>query len=81
MGRKRLVNKFTLLQSASGPFPRIQLRGKGPEFARTRESTRAAFRRHRHNEFIVLLKSLARRYPGRETHLICDNYETTNTRR
>jgi transposase len=34
------------------------------------------FRRQRHVEFIALLKSLARRYPGRELHLICDNYGT-----
>lgn len=32
--------------------------------------------RHRHVEFIVFLNSLARRYPGRELHLICDNYGT-----
>lgn len=34
------------------------------------------FRRHRHVEFIAFLNSLARRYPGRELHLICDNYGT-----
>jgi transposase len=34
------------------------------------------FRRHRHLEFVAFLKSLARRYPGRELHLICDNYGT-----
>lgn len=34
------------------------------------------FRRHRHKEFIAFLNSLARRYPGRELHLICDNYGT-----
>jgi len=34
------------------------------------------FRRHRHGEFIAFLNSLARRYPGREIHLICDNYGT-----
>jgi hypothetical protein len=34
------------------------------------------FRRHRHKEFIAFLKSLARRCPGRELHLICDNYGT-----
>jgi transposase len=32
------------------------------------------FRRHRHLEFIAFLNSLARRYAGRELHLICDNY-------
>ena len=34
------------------------------------------FRRHRHMEFIAFLNSLVRRYPGRELHLICDNYGT-----
>src|SRR5216684_4999659 len=34
------------------------------------------YRRHRHQEFIEFLNSLARRYPGRELHLICDNYGT-----
>jgi transposase len=34
------------------------------------------FRRHRHVEFIAFLNSLARRYSGRELHLICDNYGT-----
>ena len=34
------------------------------------------FRRHRHVEFIAFLNSLARRYPGREIHLIGDNYGT-----
>lgn len=34
------------------------------------------FQRHRHVEFIAFLNSLARRYPGRELHLICDNYGT-----
>jgi transposase len=34
------------------------------------------YRRHRHQEFIEFLNSLARRYPRRELHLICDNYGT-----
>ena len=34
------------------------------------------YRRHRHQEFLEFLNSLARRYPGREMHLICDNYGT-----
>jgi transposase len=34
------------------------------------------FARHTHLEFIALLNSLARRYPKRELHLICDNYGT-----
>lgn len=34
------------------------------------------FKRHTHQEFIAFLESLARRYPTRELHLICDNYGT-----
>ena len=34
------------------------------------------YRQHRHQEFIAFLKSIARRYPRREIHLICDNYGT-----
>jgi transposase len=34
------------------------------------------YRRHRHQEFIEFLNSLARYYPRRELHLICDNYGT-----
>lgn len=34
------------------------------------------YRQHRHSEFIAFLDSLARRYRGRELHLICDNYGT-----
>jgi transposase len=34
------------------------------------------FKRHTHVEFIAFLESLARRYPTRELHLICDNYGT-----
>ena len=34
------------------------------------------FKRHAHLEFIAFLESLARRYPRRELHLICDNYGT-----
>jgi len=34
------------------------------------------FKRHTHLEFIAFLESLARRYPKRELHLICDNYGT-----
>jgi hypothetical protein len=35
---------------------------------------RRCFKRHTHLEFIAFLESLARRYPKRELHLICDNY-------
>jgi len=34
------------------------------------------YRQHRHIEFGAFLNSLARCYPGREIHLICDNYGT-----
>ena len=34
------------------------------------------FKRPTHLEFIAFLESLARRYPTRELHLICDNYGT-----
>lgn len=34
------------------------------------------FKRHTHVEFLAFLESLARRYPTRELHLICDNYGT-----
>ena len=34
------------------------------------------FKRHTHLEFIAFLESLARRYPKRVLHLICDNYGT-----
>ena len=34
------------------------------------------FKHHTPVEFIAFLESLARRYPGRELHLICDNYGT-----
>src|SRR6516165_3900679 len=34
------------------------------------------FPRHTHVEFLTFLKSLARRYPKRDLHLICDNYGT-----
>ena len=32
--------------------------------------------RHRHQEFLVFLKHLARAYPERELHLVMDNYAT-----
>jgi transposase len=34
------------------------------------------FARHTHVEFIAFLASLAKKYPRREIHLICDNYGT-----
>src|SRR5262245_19446080 len=32
--------------------------------------------RHSHQEFVTFLSSIARKYPRREIHLICDNYGT-----
>jgi DDE superfamily endonuclease len=32
--------------------------------------------RHRHQEFLGFLKQIARAYPRRQLHLICDNYAT-----
>ncbi len=32
--------------------------------------------RHRHQEFLRFLKQVARAYPGRELHLVMDNYAT-----
>lgn len=34
------------------------------------------FPRHTHVEFLEFLKSIARKYPKRDLHLICDNYGT-----
>src|SRR5215472_9896375 len=34
------------------------------------------FKRHTHVEFIAFLESIAKRYPHRAIHLICDNYGT-----
>ena len=34
------------------------------------------FARHTHVEFLAFLDSLAKKYPRREIHLICDNYGT-----
>jgi transposase len=34
------------------------------------------FPRHTHQEFLAFLQSIAKRYPRREIHLICDNYGT-----
>ena len=32
--------------------------------------------RHRHQEFLAFLKQVARTYPRRQLHVICDNYAT-----
>jgi transposase len=46
-----------------------------PEVATGRVTNRCAAR-HRHQEFLGFLKQLARTYPRRRLHLVCDNYAT-----
>ncbi len=38
--------------------------------------TDACYDRHRHEEFLDFLKRVARAYPHRELHVVCDNYRT-----
>jgi hypothetical protein len=45
------------------------------EVATGRVTNRCAAR-HRHQEFLGFLKQLARTYPRRRLHLVCDNYAT-----
>ena len=33
--------------------------------------------RHRHQEFLRFLKQVAKAYPRRELHIVCDNYATS----
>ena len=40
----------------------------------TGQVTAAVKPRHRHPEFLALLKHLARAYPGQDLHLVMDNY-------
>jgi transposase len=42
----------------------------------TGKVTDACYPRHRHQEFLAFLKQLARAYPGRDLHIVCDNYAT-----
>jgi transposase len=42
----------------------------------TGKVTDACFPRHRHQEFLAFLKRVAKAYPDRELHLVCDNYAT-----
>jgi transposase len=42
----------------------------------TGKVTGRCFDRHRHAEFLVFLKLVARRYPRRELHVVLDNYAT-----
>jgi transposase len=38
--------------------------------------TDACYPRHRHQEFLKFLKKVAAAYPGRDLHVVCDNYAT-----
>jgi transposase len=40
----------------------------------TGKVTDACYPRHRHQEFLRFLKKVAAAYPGRELHVVCDNY-------
>jgi transposase len=40
----------------------------------TGKVTDACYPRHRHQEFLKFLKKVAAAYPGRELHVVCDNY-------
>jgi len=42
----------------------------------TGKITDRCFDRHRHVEFLAFLRQVARAYPGRELHVVCDNYAT-----
>jgi transposase len=42
----------------------------------TGQVTDACYPRHRHQEFLKFLKKVAAAYPGRELHVVCDNYAT-----
>ena len=42
----------------------------------TGQVTDACYPKHRHQEFLKFLKKVAAAYPGRELHVICDNYST-----
>jgi transposase len=42
----------------------------------TGQVTDACYSRHRHQEFLRFLKKTAAAYPGRDLHVICDNYAT-----
>jgi transposase len=38
----------------------------------------ACYPRHRHEEFLKFLKQVAKAYPRRQLHIVCDNYATHN---
>jgi transposase len=42
----------------------------------TGQVTDACYPKHRHQEFLRFLKKVAAAYPGRELHVVCDNYAT-----
>jgi transposase len=42
----------------------------------TGKVTDACYPRHRHQEFLKFLKKVAAAYPGRQLHVVCDNYAT-----
>jgi transposase len=42
----------------------------------TGKVTDACYPRHRHQEFLRFLKQVAKAYPRRELHIVCDNYGT-----
>jgi transposase len=42
----------------------------------TGQVTDACYPKHRHQEFLKFLKKVAAAYPGRELHVVCDNYAT-----
>ena len=44
--------------------------------AATGQVTDACYPRHRHQEFLRFLKKVAAAHPGRELHVVCDNYAT-----
>ena len=42
----------------------------------TGKVTDACYPRHRHEEFLKFLKQVAKTYPRRKLHIVCDNYAT-----
>jgi transposase len=46
--------------------------------AATGKVTEACHPRHRHEEFLAFLRQVARAYPRRRLHIVCDNYGTRN---
>jgi len=42
----------------------------------TGKVTDACYPRHRHEEFLLFLRQVARAYPRRKLHIVCDNYGT-----